>query len=327
MGRRKGRSGGGLISILLGLLFRGKRKLKVKIILAFNCVILAVGLIWYACQPEARRSEVNHLVGAYIGNNRQISIGELAWDIWQLYYGDAVPCQYKAGEEPVFGGYPKRTDGTTLRLLKNKGYCVGYDEALRLPAWSAYRLFDCPEAEVPERPDEFMADKRTLAPVYSEDYTGSGFDRGHLAPNFAIARCFGADAQRETFLMSNIVPQRHAMNAGIWKSLEQKEAINYTGRFQEIWIVAGPVLGTVQRRLPSGILIPEQMFKIILDVREGNVRALAFLISQDAGNNVELAGCMCSIDEIERLTSLDFFPELSADVQNALEGKAAARVW
>jgi hypothetical protein len=56
-------------------------------------------------------------------------------------------------------------------------------------------------------PTDFVVDRRLSAPVKPEDYVRTGFDRGHLAPNLAIGRWFGAEAQRETFLMSNVVPQ------------------------------------------------------------------------------------------------------------------------
>ena len=127
--------------------------------------------------------------------------------------------------------------------------------------------------------------------------------------------------------MSNIVPQRHALNAGIWKELEQREAVNYTGRFQELWVVAGPVFGGKIRRMPSGIPIPEKFFKIIVDKQDGKARALAYLMEQGAGEKDELDKCLCDIDAIEKLTGLDFFPALPKEVQEALENKAAARSW
>lgn len=304
-------------------------RLKKRLLLAVNAVILVAGLAWYAFQPAQRRTEINRMARVYFGHNKNVSIADFVWDVWQLYHAKTVQWNGKPDENPLFAGPPTRTDGTTLRLLVNTAYCVGYDEARRLPAWASYRLFDITNTNngIPERPDQFLPDKRTLSPVTSEEYTGSGFDRGHLAPNYAIARCFGADAQKETFLLSNIVPQRHSLNAGIWKSLEQRVAVNYTGRFAEVWVIDGPVFGNTVRRIPSGLEIPQAMFKIILDVQDNGLRVIAFIIPQDAPDDADLAKFLCSVDVIEQKTGLDFFPELDTTAQNALEAHTATRAW
>ncbi|HOG51970.1 MAG TPA: DNA/RNA non-specific endonuclease, partial [Lentisphaeria bacterium] len=159
-------------------------------------------------------------------------------------------------------------------------------------------------------------------------YTGSGFDRGHLAPNFGIGRCYGPDAQQETFLMSNIVPQRHDLNAGVWKKLELREAINYTGRFQEIWVITGPIFNPeLIRELPSGIPIPESFYKIVVDERCGRLRAIAFHFQHDAPALSSLDQALCTIDKLEALTGLDFFPELPSAVQEELERRQPASAW
>ena len=80
-------------------------------------------------------------------------------------------------------------------------------------------------------------DPRTRAKVNHYDYTNSGYDRGHMAPNYGIALSHGVKAQMKTFLMSNITPQQTALNTGIWRELEMNVANNYNRRFNEIWIL------------------------------------------------------------------------------------------
>lgn len=300
----------------------------------FTALLLLGGGIFYLFQPPEIKEEIRYLSRIYWTGNRNVSIDEFAWDLWNLYFDrNIVESDYQvSGESPVYGGIPREAPSRKrrfLQLLRNRGYWVGYDEALRNPAWVAYRLFDpTEEVSIPERPDSFSPDERTTARVRSEDYTGSGFDRGHLAPNFAIARCYGREAQEETFLMSNIVPQRHALNAGPWKQLESREAVNYPARFREIWVITGPVFRKkLKRTLPSGIPIPDAFYKIYLDEFNGKVRTTAFLLEQDDDSGVVLEKRLCSITAIEELTGLNFFAELNEDVQKQLKAEPATRMW
>ncbi len=309
------------------------KKNRLFLLLAFNALMLGFGFVWFSFQPQERQEEVRFVCKNYLARNRKISLPELASDIWNIYYGrDFVACDYAAAEALVYAGLPVRqvqSQQAGLRVLRNQGYITGYDEIRRTPLWVAYRLFDLSEEpEIGDRPDSFSLDKRSIAKVRSEEYTGSGFDRGHLAPNYAIARCYGPKAQEETFLMSNIVPQRHAFNAGVWKKLELREAVNYPGRFREIWLLAGPVfLNAPARELPSGLPVPDAFFKIIVAEQAGKIRTLAFLFDHNADENRDLNEFLCSIEEIEQLTGLIFFPELPADIQQQLAAKVSRKCW
>ncbi|NLG14429.1 MAG: DNA/RNA non-specific endonuclease [Lentisphaerae bacterium] len=306
------------------------RKLKKYGIIAINVVILLVGITWYAFQPQARKQEVNRLVSIYAENRKNISLIELASDIWTLYYGkNLVPCDVMPGEQPLFGGIPTTEQNLAVRTLQNDAYWVGYSEERRAPVWCAYRLFSPPKnAKASERPGQFMVDDRTIAKVTSDHYTGSGFDRGHMAPNNAIAICYGEKAQQQTFLMSNIVPQRHDLNAGLWKTLESKELYAYAPRCKEIWIITGPIYPKkIVRTMPSGIPIPDAFYKIIVDQVDNQLRALAFIFEHNADKNKPLDHFLASIDEIEERTGFDFFNELPAEVQDSLEAQKLGSIW
>ncbi len=290
--------------------------------------------VFYLFQPPAIKEEIRYLSQVYWSSGSKVSIDEFAWDLWNLYFARGiVESNYQVPEEsPVYGGIPAELPTQPrrfLRVLRNRGYWVGYDEKLRNPAWVAYRLFAIPEeVSIAARPESFSTDERTFSKVSSGDYTGSGFDRGHMAPNYAIARCYGREAQEETFLMSNIVPQRHALNAGLWKQLETREAINYPNRFRQIWVITGPVFKQqTPRTLPSGIPIPDAFFKIYLDELNGKLRSIAFLVEHEDDGKGPLEKRLCSIEAIQQLTGLDFFPELHRDVQKQLEQEPASRIW
>lgn len=263
-------------------------------------------------------------------SENNILVTDIIWDLYQYYYGDQfVTSEYQPSHEFLYGGIPQSSDpSTTIKILQNKAYTCGYAEAIKSPLWVAYRVFDNERAKAPEkRPDGFDVDTRTLSRVRSSDYTGSGFDRGHLAPNYAIARCYGRDAQLETFLMSNIVPQTHAMNAGPWKDIEMRAAVNYPSRFQEVWVITGPIYSEESQLTDTGIRIPNACYKIFADETEGKLRLQAVIIPQQVSPSAPLESYLVTVDDIERLTGLDFFPELDDFAEQKLEASFAKRLW
>jgi len=289
-----------------------------------NLVLWAGIGSWYLFQPPARQSEVAQLVGNALGGRKEITAFDVAWDLWQLYYSaDYVRTTLPGDKTHVYGGAPA---GTTVRVLANTGYVVGYSDALGNPLWAAYHVRDIEPGNAPERPEEFSVDPRTVARIDPAVYNRSGYDRGHMAPNHVIATRYGRQAQVETFLMSNITPQLHGLNAGLWKALEQKIASNYPGRFGEVWVLAGPVFGDQPKKLQRRVAVPEAFYMIVLDESDGRVRAEAFIIPQEPASP-DLDQYLTSIDEIERRTGLDFLRELPDDAEGALEARPAGRAW
>lgn len=225
----------------------------------------------------------------------------------------------------VYGGLPRTSQPVTL--LRNQGYLVGYCEVRRNPLWAAYRVFRVDKPVTHDRPRRFMTDARTQAKVSHDDYTNTGYDRGHQAPNYAINICYGQEAQRESFLMSNISPQKPSLNRRLWMSLEQKIARDYASRFEEVWVIVGPVFGDEIRKLPSGVHIPDAFFMILLDEEDGQPRMLAFIVPQGVAGNEPLERFLVSVNDVERQTGLDFFSELEDGPEERLESMKASHLW
>lgn len=228
----------------------------------------------------------------------------------------------------AYAGLPEPTAAFPYRItvLRNRGYVVGYCEKRKDPAWVCYRAFKVNNLAPPERPESFAVDPRTEARVTPRDYTGSGFDRGHMAPNYVIAICYGPAAQMETFLMSNIIPQTGRLNRGIWNRLEQTIARDYAREFGEVWVTAGPAFDSRIEKLKSGVEVPDACWMIVTDEDRGRVRALAFLFDQNAGGE-RLEKYLTSIDRIEAQTGLNFMQDLPDDVETQLESKVATGLW
>jgi endonuclease G len=303
-----------------------------RVVVALNLAVAVLLGGWYLLQPASRQIEVRRLVENAFEREKHVSAFDIAWDVWQLYYADSATGRVAPGDKTiVYGGVPRVVDeaaGGGARVLTNRGYVVGYSDTLRNPQWAAYRVQDLARLPVPPaRPEKFEVDRRTAARVNSDAYSGSGYDRGHLAPNYAIATRYGAAAQRETFLMSNITPQRHALNAGLWKELETRIATSYPARYGEVWVLVGPVFGAQPPQLRGGVAVPEAFFMIIIDENEGRLRTLAFLVPQEAPAAAEPERYLTTIAEIQRRTGLDFLSEIEDAAEHAIEAQRASRVW
>lgn len=247
--------------------------------------------------------------------------------LWQLQEG-------RFGQQYTWMGVPAQQGIHPLtfnRALRNKGFMAGWSDIRVNALWVSYRVAPVSEGtRIGSRPD-FSSDWRTLWPITPGSYRNSGYDRGHLAPNYAIAAVHGREAQVDTFLMSNMSPQTPALNRQLWQRLEQSIMDHFARRLGELQIITGPVFaegflkGALNR--VGMIEVPEAFYKIIVVPDETRPRALAFIMPQQVQGNEPLDEFLVSIDEVESRTGLDFFPDLTLDVQERLESAIDTTGW
>ena len=139
-------------------------------------------------------------------------------------------------------------------------------------------------------------------------------------------RTFNFDAFHETFLTSNISPQRHDFNSGIWNTLEQKVRF-WADKYDGLYVVTGGVLkGELPTIGEEGVAVPNYFYKVLLDYNNGNPKAIAFLMEHENSNN-SLYNFAVTIDTIEHLTGIDFFPNLNDDLEEKLESSNNFKNW
>lgn len=228
-------------------------------------------------------------------------------------------------EQPHFG-WPA-SPVQVLELLEFKAFALAYDEQHEQAAWVAYRLTAQGKTPRHERYDRFMADdKVSTGSAHPNDYTNSGYDRGHLAP----AGDFSTDkeALKETFYMSNMSPQKPAFNRGIWSKLEN-QVRDWAEDNQDIWVVTGPVLRNQKRLKKIGenkVSVPRYYYKVILDAREPDIKMIGFVL-ENQGSSKELSNFVVPVDSVEGLTGLDFFPMLPDQLEENLESQHNTGNW
>ena len=241
--------------------------------------------------------------------------------------GDIIPAP--TPDQDSTAPYGEPADRLGLKRLASRGHTVGYDDSLPSPRWSSYRVFPYKDAYL-ERPSSFKSDTRTASRVTTSEFVRSGYDRGHLAPNYAISVCYGEEAQRDTFLLSNIVPQLHALNAGLWKDMEQHIMKRYVERYGTVWVQVGPVFTSPPEKKVGRIPVPSSFWMVISEYDESvhGIRAIAYLVPhEEKWRDTELTRYVVSIRRVEGLTGLDFFPKLPKATQDRLESTPAPRTW
>jgi endonuclease G len=235
----------------------------------------------------------------------------------------------------IYGGMPERTESGWqhwYRVLRNDGFMVGYSDLRLNPMWSTYWLQELTDAQKQQgykRPGQFSEDWRTVWRVKHQDYTRSGYDRGHLAPNYAISRLYGKKAQVETFLMTNIVPQKPNLNRKIWQRLEEAAVDHFTKQFSRVAVITGPVFDQDIQRLDSWVEIPDGFYKIFVGINtQGKAESmLAFLMPQTVQGNESLNAFVVSVDKVEEVTGYNFFSELDDQEEAKLESLEIDPRW
>jgi endonuclease G, mitochondrial len=217
-------------------------------------------------------------------------------------------------------------DPNDKMLIRHRYYTLLYSEEHEQALWVAYKLEAHQTKGNTRRQDDFRPDPSVpTGSATPEDYRGSGYSRGHLAP-VADFR-FDPQAMNETFFMSNMSPQTHQMNAGIWNDLEQQVRY-WLGRDRQFYIVSGPLLkkGLPKIGQQNRVSVPEQYYKIIVDIQEPEIKAIAFLMpNRDSKEPFEKF--VVSIDELETLSGLNFFPQLPDAFEESLESQITLKLW
>ena len=229
----------------------------------------------------------------------------------------------KLSAELVVPGFVKSVKS---QIIGHLGYTVSYNEQRRNPNWVAYELTAKEVAGQESRGDDFVKDPQVIGRQADDsDYRNSGWDRGHLAP--AADMKWSPEAMAESFYMSNISPQNNNLNRGVWKQIEEKVR-DIAVEYGSVIVVTGPVFTTKKGLGSIGknrVLIPNAFYKVLL-VDNGGYETIGFYCENIAGKKA-LSSYVMSVDQIEEITGIDFFPALPDDVENVVESRYDLKVW
>jgi len=231
-------------------------------------------------------------------------------------------------------GVPTDDDPSDDYVMRKPQYALSYNADRNVANWVSWQINAGWFGDAPRHKGKFMTDPELPSGFYRvthDDYTNSGYDRGHMVRSEERTR--SPEDNKVTFLMTNILPQYHDLNAGPWLRLE--EHCENLGRKQgkQLFVMAGGVLGRgkkASKTIGKGVAVPDTYFKIVvvLDPREGPADVtdatpvIAVLMPNKEGIQDEgWEKYRTTVDEIEKRTGYDFLPAVDEDIQEEIESK------
>ncbi|MFN2406737.1 MAG: DNA/RNA non-specific endonuclease [Pyrinomonadaceae bacterium] len=213
-------------------------------------------------------------------------------------------------------------------LMEKPQYSLSYSRDNGGPNWVSWHLDTSWLGSTP-RQDDFRAD--TTLPtgwyrVQATDYSGSGFDRGHMCPS--ADRTITVTANSATFLMTNMIPQLPANNQGVWANLESYSR-TLVAQGNELYIISGG--HGLQHFIANGhVAVPAQTWKVIIVLPVGNndvsrvttlTRTIAVVMPNSGTIGSDWRAYRVSVDQVEAITGFDFFSNVSSGIQAVIEGQ------
>ncbi len=231
----------------------------------------------------------------------------------------------KTTEDINTAGFYYLPTSTTGVVVVHNHYSLSYSEKHEQAEWVAYELKKEHLSRNDFKRPFFVEDKKVKSSSADwRNYKKSGFDRGHLCP--AGDRRFTYEAFEETFLTSNITPQNHEFNSGIWNDLEKKTRY-WASRYDGVYVVTGGVLSDGLETIGyEHVSVPKYFYKVILDNSSKYPKMIAFLMPHKDTDG-SLKKYVVSVDEIEKLTGIDFFKALDDSIEDKLEASSSGSGW
>ncbi len=245
-----------------------------------------------------------------------------------------------SGEARIAGDIMQYGFPGTGRVLYREGYVMSYDGRNRVASWVGERL-NAKRLKVAEtsKGQTFWIDRELPGEMRSRssDFEGSGYVRGRLA---SASNHRGDRVElKQTYLMSNVAPQiGEQFRKTFWVKFEE-QVRSWARESDDLYVFTGPlympVTGEDGKRYvhyevigAGNVAVPTHFFKVMLRIVGGKKEAQAFIVPHEAfEGQPRFSDYLVTVDEVERLSGLDFFDELGVGTQRDLEGKKAAAAW
>lgn len=225
-------------------------------------------------------------------------------------------------QEYVAYGIPGPSGDQLCRL----GYALAHNPDKKTPIWVAERLTRERAMAQATRKDMFAPDPDLHGGQRAElrDYKGSGFDRGHMAPNADFN--WDPVAAEQSFYLSNMVPQvGKGMNQGIWKELESATRL-WAVRRGEVVVYTGPIYEGRFRNIGKGkVAVPTSLYKIVYDPVTSE--SITFLMPNKALKVQDLGRYITTIEDVESRTGLSFLSAIPEERRDSVKKTKAMITW
>ena len=305
------------------------------------------GSTWSQVGPTVTTSSTSLQTATFTVNNsnairfeiRKVSGGANRINVDNVQIGDfsnptptPTPTPTPSASEHLTMGNPSNAITDVLQpnnyLMEKPQYSLSYSRDNGGPNWVSWHLDTSWLGSTP-RQDDFRADTTLPAGWYrvqATDYSGSGFDRGHMCPS--ADRTITVTANSATFLMTNMIPQLPANNQGVWANLESYSR-TLVSQGNELYIISGG--HGLQFFIANGhVAVPAQTWKVIIVLPVGSndvsrvttsTRTIAVVMPNSGTIGSDWRAYRVSVDQVEAITGFDFFSNVSSGIQAVIEGR------
>lgn len=214
---------------------------------------------------------------------------------------------------------------TSNQIVYHDNYTLSYVEKYEQAEWVAYELLKSRMVSNDFNRPYFIEDPKVKSGSADwRNYRRSGYDKGHLCA--AGDMRYSKKAFDETFYTSNISPQKHDFNEGVWNRLEQKVRY-WATKYDGIYVVTGGILHDDLETIGyEDVVVPEYFYKVLLDNSRDEYKMIAFLVpAQDS--DAPLYKFVVPVDTLEKRTGIDFFPKLDDAIESKLEKSSDYKGW
>jgi len=210
-------------------------------------------------------------------------------------------------------------------VIKHYAYSLSYNQPNKQANWVAYELTSDETNSTFKRANKFVQDPLVKSGTSDDqDYAASGYDKGHLAP--AGDMCWSATSMKESFYYSNMSPQLPGFNRGVWKRAEELVR-NWAREYKSVYIVTGPILTSGLKSIGHDrVTIPKYFYKVILEYNASGIKGIGFIIP-NLSSREPLQSFAVTIDSVEKVTGIDFFPLLPDAQEKVIESTLNLKEW
>ena len=213
---------------------------------------------------------------------------------------------FAGGKPPVVAPRP------TNRDLCYDAFAILHSGESKTAVFVAEKLNKASIADADEkRTNKFFPDARLRSAERAtlDDYKGSGFDRGHMAPAGDMPT---AQAMAQSFSLANMIPQSPEHNRGVWAKTVEAATRKYASRASgDVYVITGPVYEPSIAQSPSigtgKVRVPKYLFKLVYD-QDANRAWAHWHLNDDATRGSK----PISYAELVKRTGIEFLPGVNA---------------
>jgi endonuclease G len=318
-GRKRSKKGGGFRALIAS---------------AIGAVALAAGFI--ACRPDLWLEDLGpHADGPTPSPSGSAGPAGSSKRPPKKSGSDRSP-KAPSGEAPsnehLAMGTPVDGDSSDDYLMTKPQYALSYNKVKNVPNWVSYSLNAGHFGDVPRFKGKFLADESLPAGVYRvrhEDYVGSGYDRGHMVRSEERTRT--PEDNKATFLLTNVLPQYHDLNAGPWLRLEEHAQDLAQKEKRQLYVITGGIFTKKPETIGKGVAVPTACFKVVVVLARGedarHVTEETPIIAVVMPNKEGIMDrgweeYRTTVDDIEKRTGYELLSRVAEDVQKVIESRA-----